>query len=166
MGWTYCSKPDLAGAGINGFSISDLLELMLFLFIFNIYYYYYFTVKCPFEVSKVWVNYISELWGARDSGLFTTYRSPNCALVSFLSPVFKKFLWTLFGLHNNPLIYRNFGITDPIWPVTTERLRAVVIMSVTQLFECGRPWNPNLLMLNPFNLFIKIFMQLLDMCIN
>lgn len=145
MGRTYCSKPDLAGAGINGLSISDFLELMLFLFIFNIYYYYYFLqlsvpLKSPKYESTISLNFEVQ----ETVGLFTTYRSRNCALTSFLSPVFKQFLWTLFDLHNNPLIYRNFGITDPIWPVTAERLRCSDSVSYTTL-ECGRPWNPNLL---------------------
>lgn len=99
----------------------------------------FFTVKCPFEVSKVWVNNISELWGARDSEALTTYGLPHCALISFLSPVIRQFLWTLFDLHNNPLIYRNFGIIDPIWPVTTERLRTGVTVSVTQLLSVEGP---------------------------
>lgn len=140
MGRTYCSKPDLAGAGISGFSISDFLELMLFLFIFNIYYYYYFLqlsvpLKSPKYESTISLNFEVQ----ETVGLFTTYRSRNCARVSFFSPVFKQFLWTLFDLHNNPLIYRNLGITDPIWPVTAERLRAVVTVSVTQLVSVEGP---------------------------
>lgn len=133
MGWTYCSKPDLAGAGINGFSISDFwnscYSYLFSTFIIIIILQLSVPLKSPKYESTISLNFEVQ----ETEGLFTTYRSPNYALVSFLSPVFKKFLWTLFGLHNNPLIYRNFGITDPIWPVTTERLRA--FLSVTQLLS-------------------------------
>lgn len=130
MGWTYCSNSDLAGADINGLSTSDFSKLKPFLFIFHLFlFFFFFKVKCPFEVSKVQVKLYLWTWGARETvGLFATYRRPNCAFVSFLSPCVQGIFMhiILFYLHNNPLIYSSFGITDPIWPITTGRLRGVV----------------------------------------
>lgn len=67
----------------------------------------------------------------------------------------------LLDLHNSPLIQRSVGIIDPTGPIMMGELRDVV--QVAQLLSIEGPVNPEVLMLKPFDLLIKTFIQLLDM---